>query len=293
MSLFDKLIKDTVGKAVKDAAREGARQAVQPMVNEAANAAANAAAQGINNATSEIRQSANEAAQSMNRANEEAKKVPKEDWEKAMGFLEGMATNASKNMKVCPNCGESAKADVKFCPSCGAKLPEKTVYEMATCPACGHQNSIGTSFCAECGAKLPSKIAEEEAAKAHDEAELNKWDDILPQYPKWCFGGSDIQLEDRRGEGDDTLAILSVGSTNRMELDRYFVLLNKNGFIRPAGWSSDEVVFKVIDGNAYCVGQTDAFRDPDCFSIYFFIDNSRLPRKEEPKKKGLFGGLFS
>lgn len=292
MSLFDKLIKDTVGKAVKDAAREGARQAVQPMVNQAANAAANAAAQGINNAAGEIQKSANEAAASMNQANEEAKKVSNEDWEKAMGFLQGMAVTASKNMKICPNCGESAKADVKFCPNCGTLLPEKTVFEMAVCPACGHQNDIGTSFCAECGAKLPSKIAEEDAAKARDEAELNKWDELLPVYPKWCFGGSDIQLEDRRGDGG-MLAILSVGHTNRMELNKYFALLNENGFMRPAGWSDDELVFKVIDGNAYCVSRTDAFQDPDCFSIYFMIDNSRLPKKEEPRKRGLFGGLFS
>ncbi|MBO4385274.1 MAG: zinc ribbon domain-containing protein [Clostridia bacterium] len=291
MSLFDKLLKDTVGKAVKDAAREGARQAVQPVVNQAANAAANAAAQGINNATAELRQSANEAAASLNEANEAASKVSNEDWQKAMGFLEGMATSASKNMKTCPNCGEMAKADVKFCPACGAKLPEKTVFEMATCPNCGHQNDIGTAFCAECGTKLPSKIAEEEAAKARDEAELAKWDDILPQYPKWCFAGSDIQLEDRRGDGD-MLAILSVGNTNRGELNKYFALLKENGFRAPDGWSSDETVFKVIDGNAYCVNQTDAFQDPDCFSIYFGIDNRRLPRKEEPKKKGLFGNLF-
>ena len=291
MSLLDRLLKDTVGKAVESAAREGVKQAVRPAADAAANAAANAAAKGINHATEGIRQSANEAAASMNEANAAASKVSNEDWEKAFSVLEGMATTASKNMKVCPACGEAAKADVKFCPACGTRLPEQTVYEMSKCPACGHQNDPGTSFCAECGAKLPSKIAEEEALKAKDAAELAKWDDILPMYPSWRFGGSGIQLEDRRGDGG-MLAILSVGSTSRAELDKYFALLKENGFERPRNWSADETVFKIVGGNAYVVNQTDAFQDPDCFSIYFGIDNSYLPKKEEPKKKGFLSGLF-
>ena len=294
MSIFGKLIKDTVGKArgsaVEDAVEDAARKAVKPVVDQAASAAASAAAQHVQSAAGEVSQSAVQASASLNEANEAASSVSREDWDKAMSFLGDMATSAAKNTKVCPECGASAKADVKFCPECGAKLPEMTVYEMEKCPSCGHQNDIGVSFCAECGAKLPVKLEEEERRKKKDEEELGKWDELLPQYPKWCFGGSDIELLDRRDEG--MLAILSVGDTSPAALNCYFQLLKENGFAAPAGWTDDELLFKVIDGNAYCVSRTDAFQDRDCFSIYFMIDNSRLPKKEEPKKKGLFGGLF-
>ena len=62
------------------------------------------------------------------------------------------ATEAAKNMKVCPNCEKPTTADKKFCPECGTALPEQTVAEGAVCTACGKQNAIGTKFCQDCGA---------------------------------------------------------------------------------------------------------------------------------------------
>ena len=100
------------------------------------------------------------------------------------------ATEAAKNMKVCPNCEKPTTADKKFCPECGTALPEQTVAEGAVCTACGKQNAIGTKFCQDCGAKLPSAIAEEQAQADKNAKIMAEWDEKLSAYPKWNCGGS-------------------------------------------------------------------------------------------------------
>ena len=67
------------------------------------------------------------------------------------GAAQGFATEAAKNIKVCPGCGAYCGADTKFCNQCGSPLPELAGIQ---CRNCGMQNGVGTNFCSGCGAKL-------------------------------------------------------------------------------------------------------------------------------------------
>lgn len=73
---------------------------------------------------------------------------------------QGYATEISKNIKICPSCGQGVTADKKFCPECGTRLPDQTAADNAVCPSCGKQNAAGNRFCQECGTKLPAALNE-------------------------------------------------------------------------------------------------------------------------------------
>ena len=107
-------ISDAVGKAVK--------QAVEPRATEYANKAAEHFDQAAGNVAQQTRQTTS-------------------GLEGAFANLErsmqGYANQMTKDLKVCPECGQPTSADKKFCPSCGAKLPEQTLGQSAVCPACG------------------------------------------------------------------------------------------------------------------------------------------------------------
>ena len=150
-------------------------------------------------------------------------------------MAQGFANEAAKNMKICHACQEPAGADVTFCPKCGAELPAQTVAQGAVCTGCGKQNDIGTKFCAGCGTKLPFAIEEENAAKQRDEVVLAKWDALLPQYPRWCFGGRELSLEvTHTDENGNNYYSFYAGGVGSVELEQYKQLLKQNGF-RTAG----------------------------------------------------------
>ncbi len=267
-------ISDAVGKAVK--------QAVEPRATEYANKAADRFDQATDNATRQTRQTAS-------------------DLEGAMANLErsmqGYATRAAKNMKICPNCEKTTTADKKFCPDCGTKLPEQTVAEAAVCTHCGTQNTVGTKFCQNCGEKLPAAIQEEQIAANKMAAVLSEWDEKLPQYPKWSCGGNLLHIEyyeeNAYGINVDFMGD-SYGA--RRAVEQYRQLLLQNGF-RQAGQNPVmEQLYKRIDGVVYNVDTEHCFEgDPDCACIYFSV---REPYggfdyvKPEPKKKVSFWDLL-
>ena len=177
MSFWERTLRNAVSKGISDAIGKAVQKAVEPTATELANKAAD-----------HLNQAAGEAAQQTRQATS--------GLEGAFANLErsmqGYANQMTKDLKVCPECGQPASGDKKFCPGCGAKLPEQTLGQSAVCPSCGKQNSVGTKFCQDCGTKLPIAVQEEQARQAKDEAELSRWDTLLPNFPKWTCGGSDI-----------------------------------------------------------------------------------------------------
>lgn len=192
MGFLDRAIRRGVSNAIGDAVEKGVRDAITPKVEQAAANTVNQAAEAIN-------QSAAQTAQPQGTVNQDSVNQATNTLGGLFGQLETaanqFANEAAKNMKICPSCGEGAGKDVKFCPKCGAKLPEQTVAEGAVCPSCGKQNAVGTKFCQDCGTKLPGAVAEEQAAQAKADVVMAEWDQKLPQYPKWCFGGKDFNME--------------------------------------------------------------------------------------------------
>lgn len=269
-----------IRRGVSDAVGKAIGKAIEPTVTDLTNKAANAIDQSVQNTEQQVARSSG--------------------LEGAMANLErsvqGYATEAAKNMKVCPNCNKPTTADKKFCPDCGTQLPEQTVAQGAVCPSCGKQNAIGTKFCQDCGTKLPAAIAEEQAQADRDAAVMAEWDAKLPQYPKWTCGGTKMYIDDY-----DTHYIFGAefggnATAAGRAVSEYRQVLLQNGFRQAGEYPSVEHLYKRVDGVVYHVDTEHCFEgDPDCPSIGF--DKSE-PRggfdyvKPEPKKKTSFLDLF-
>lgn len=208
------------------------------------------------------------------------------------GAAQTYANEAAKNLKLCPGCGEASGAEQAFCPHCGAKLPEQTAAEAARCQGCGRQNDAGTKFCAGCGTKLPAALAEEAAAQARNEATLAKWETLLPQYPRWCFGGQDMQLEEYGLEnGYPAYGLHMCGTGLPAALAQYVQLLKQNGFIQAGQYPSDSQLFRRVEGVVYCFSSENAFDGgADHMSLYFSVrepyggfDYVRPEPRQKPK----------
>ncbi len=270
-------VSDAVGKAVGNAVR----QAVEPAATNLANQAADAIDQATQNTQQQAQRSSGlEGAVS----NLESK-------------LQGYATEAAKNVKVCEKCGKPNGADKKFCADCGTQLPEQTLAQGAVCSSCGTQNNIGTKFCQSCGAKLPAAIREEQAQADRNAAVMAEWDAKLPQYPKWTCGGDEIYINDY----DENGYVFEAAFKNNPQaahraVEQYRQILLANGFRQAGQYPSIEQLFKRIDGVVYNVDTEHCFEgDPDRACIGFCI---REPYggfdyvKPEPKKKTSFMDLF-
>ena len=278
MSFLKRTIKNAVSQGISrglsDAVGKAVKQAVEPRATEYANKAASRFDQAAGNAAQQTRQATS-------------------GLEGAFANLErsmqGYANQMSKDLKVCPQCGQPTSGDKKFCPGCGAKLPEQTLGQSAVCTVCGKQNSVGTKFCQECGAKLPIAVQEEQAQLAKDEAELAHWDALLPQYPKWSCGGSYYNLEEiEPGVVSFSASFNGDTAAARRAVEQYRQILQQGGFRQAGQNPCKEQLFKRVNGVVYNADTEHCFEgDPDCVNIGFCI---REPYggfdyvKPEPKK---------
>ncbi len=280
MGFLERAIRKGVGDALSKAVGNAVQKAVEPTAASLANKAADA----INKASE----------------SEKAKREPS-GLEAAFGNLkrsvEGYATEAAKNIKVCPSCGEGAAKDKKFCPKCGTKLPDDTVAADSVCPSCGKQNTIGTKFCCDCGTKLPSAIKEEEQKATRDKEIMAEWDEKLSGYPKWSLGGSEMNIELIDG-GYIIFAVRFEGDPNAAyaAMKEYREILKQNGFREAGEHPSIEHLYKKVNGICYHVDTEHCFGgDPDCATFGF--DNCEPTGgfdyvKPEPKKKVSIFDLF-
>ncbi len=269
-------VSDAVGKAVGSAVR----QAVEPKATELANKAANAIDQAAQNNNSQSQRSTG--------------------LESAMANLEhsvqSYATNAAKNMKLCPNCEQTSSADKKFCPNCGTRLPEETVAQGAVCVKCGKQNTVGTKFCQECGEKLPAAVAEERAQADRDAAVMVEWDEKLGTYPKWDCGGTQLSIDDYGTYISFSASFNGDGASARQAVEQYRQLLQQNGFRKAGQYPSVDHLYKMVDGTCYHVDTEHCFEgDNDRPCIGFNVSEPYGGFdyvKPEPKKKVSFKDLF-
>ena len=269
-----------IRRGVSDAVGKAIGKAIEPTVTDLTNKAANAIDQAAQNTEQQAARSSG--------------------LEGAMANLErsvqGYATEAAKNMKVCPNCNKPTTADKKFCPECGTQLPEQTVAQGAVCPNCGKQNAIGTKFCQDCGTKLPAAIAEEQAQANRNANVMAQWDAKLPQYPKWTCGGTKMYIDDYGTHYIFGAEFGGNATAAGRAVSEYRQVLLQNGFRQAGEYPSVEHLYKRVDGVVYHVDTEHCFDgDSDCPSIGF--DKSE-PRggfdyvKPEPKKKTSFLDLF-
>ncbi len=278
-------VSDAVGKAIGNAVQ----QAVEPKATELANKAADSIDAA---AASVVQQSTYSQQQSVYQGS---------GLESALSNLtrsvESYATEAAKNMKLCPSCNEPSTADKKFCPKCGTKLPEATVADGAVCTSCGKQNSVGMKFCSDCGAKLPAAIEEEQRAQQQDDEVMSMWSNELPAYPVWNCGGSGFNLEKMDWGYMFASSFNGNNTAARQAVEQYRQLAMQNGFRMAGEYPSKEHLYKKVDGLCYHIDTEHCFDgDSDCPTIYFDINEPSGGYdylKPEPKKsvslKDLFG----
>lgn len=292
-------IREGVGKGLRDAVGKAVETAVQPAADKLAGQAAehlNEARQSLEESTRSIKSAQADAQNAFAEADAEiaaqtgapagdgaAASEPKltgtASLEAALagwaGAMQNAATQASQNMKECPKCGEVVTADHKFCPKCGSALPEMTIAEGFLCPKCGKQNVPGTTYCAECGTKLP-------AAEAADARQMARWDEWIPQYPKWTFGG-EPELEQGDVLNDEPTVRFTADGAGAQELSRYVALLKENGFV-PAYGDGSDVYYKVVDGVCRAFDMTDATSGGSVSVTFFVGDYDKRAEKEAARQ---------
>ena len=282
MGFLERAIRRGVSDAVGKAVGQAITNAVEPKATELVNKAADK----IDSATTNVN------TQPASTQTGSALEGAFSNFERAASKY---ATEAAKNMKVCPACGESTTADKNFCPSCGEKLPEKSIADELVCSSCGTQNNVGTKFCQNCGAKLPFAVNEENAQLSKDQKVLDEFKEYLPQYPVWSCGGKNFILEK---ESDYCWFSARFDSNFSAEkaVESYRQLLMNNGFRQAGQYPSICHLYKMINGTCYHADTEHCFEgDSDTPTIYF---NVAEPTggfdyvKPEPKKKTSFLDLF-
>lgn len=276
-------VSDAVGKAVGNAVKS----AVEPKATEFVNKTAEQFERQTQAAAQQTQQAASSAGQSTSGLEGALSNLQRS--------MEGYATEAAKNMKICPSCGEGTTAEKNFCPSCGARLPEQTVAQGAVCTSCGKQNTIGTKFCQDCGAKLPSALAEEQAAADKNAAALARWDEVLPGFPKWSCGGIEL-LYDTSFEAIEFIAVFADGISAQNAVEQYKNILKQNGFHEAGQYRDRDHLYNKINGVCYHVDTEHCFEGgSERASIYFMHDEPTGGYdyvKPEPPKRTSFFDMF-
>ncbi len=298
MSFLERAIRKGVSDAVGKAIGGVVKDAVTPVAEKYANKAA-----------AQIDQAAEATSRQIDQSNASLNETVQQSAAKSGGFanlegalgnlqrsMESYATEAAKNMKTCPSCGETTTADKKFCPSCGSKLPEQTLAQGSVCTNCGKQNTIGTKFCQECGAKLPSAIAEEQAAADKDATVLAQWDTVLFGFPKWSHGGSDYNLDS--GDGYTMFSVrYSTAFAAQNAVEQYKSILLQSGFRQAGEYPDRDHLYKKIDGVCYHVDTEHCFEGDSNNADIYFMHNEPTGGfdyvKPQPKKKSSIFDLFN
>lgn len=117
-----------------------------------------------------------------------------------------------------------------------------------------------------------SQSAEKYAATLEQAAvsqeDLNKmWNEKVPGFPVWCFGGTNFWFSDMGTAADGaTYYVFNAENTTQEGLDMYVALLKENGFVRKYS-TSDEVLYKDLGGEYLVFGKTDAFGAAPVMSV--------------------------
>lgn len=117
-----------------------------------------------------------------------------------------------------------------------------------------------------------SQSAEKYAATlekaAASQEDLNKiWNEKVPEFPVWCFGGSDFWIDDLSNDAESgTYYVFNAENATQEGLEMYIALLKQKGFVRKYN-GSDEVLYKDLGGEYLLFGTTDAFGTAPIMSV--------------------------
>lgn len=106
-----------------------------------------------------------------------------------------------------------------------------------------------------------------EKAAAKQESLNDLWKEKVPDFPVWCFGGTDFWFSESGTTADgNPYYFFNAENTTQEGLDLYVQLLKQNGFVRKYS-GSDEVLYKDLGGEYLVFGTTDAFGTAPVMSV--------------------------
>ncbi len=135
--------------------------------------------------------------------------------------------------------------------------------EISAARAKDDESKNGTSSLEESLDRLSrsaEKYAESLENASSAQEELNRmWNERIPDFPVWCFGGKNFRFDENGTAADGAVYyVFCAEDTTQEGLDMYAALLKQNGFVRKYA-SSDEVLYKDLGGKYLVFGLTDAF----------------------------------
>ena len=283
MSILKSLVRDAVADGVRKGIGKAVGQAVGDAIRPSMEKMAQDSADFINSSSESISKSASEAQAASAEAKQQVQAAGGfAALESALGGLtskaERYAVEMTKNMKMCPTCGQACSSDKEFCPYCGAKLPEQTIADTYTCKKCGNVNAPDTKYCTKCGAILPAFEAAEKAQKEKDDAVLAELAARCPAYPAWNVGGRCFELNNYGPRnGFDSYVLTFEGK--RDVVDRYFAVLREAGFVNKGLMT----MYKDVGGVCRAVDLDDTSCETDQ-TIMFYVGNYIVKPQPAAKK---------
>ena len=193
-----------------------------------------------------------------------------------MGFLKNIIRNAvsdgiSKGIRDAVSSAAekivAPKAEA-YANSVADSLDEVTQAIHSASAQTAHQSAEKPASSPEQAAERLSKSAEAYAKALENRNEgLRDWNEKLPGFPVWCFGGTDFWLDDLSDDmNSGTCFAFNADNAPYEGLEMYIALLKENGFVRKYP-SADEVLYKDLGGEYLIFGCTDAFGTAPVMSV--------------------------
>lgn len=112
---------------------------------------------------------------------------------------------------------------------------------------------------------------------ATNTAGLERWNELLPEFPVWPFGGKEFSIDENytSDEGTTYYIFNAVGATYE-DMEAYVNVLKADGFVQRYK-DSDSVLYKDLGGEYLVFSSVEAFNDLDVMSVGMF----RTKNKEE------------
>ena len=193
-----------------------------------------------------------------------------------MGFLKNIIRNAvsdgiSKGIRDAVSSAAekivAPKAEA-YANSVADSLDEVTQAIHSASAQTAQQSAEKPASSPEQAAERLSKSAEAYAKAVENRNEgLRDWNEKLPGFPVWCFGGREFSIEENytSDEGTTYYDFNAVGATYE-DMCAYISVLKADGFVQKYK-DSDSVLYKDLGGEYLVFCTVEAFSDPEIMSV--------------------------
>ena len=110
--------------------------------------------------------------------------------------------------------------------------------------------------------------AELEKGSPKQEELAKMWNEKVPGFPVWCFGGTDFWFQESGTDANGSPYYSFCAENATPEgLELYFALLKRSGFVRKFA-TSDETLYKDLGGEYLVINKTTAFETAPTMMLF-------------------------